>query len=96
MTGGLGFTTLMKGLTKTNRNFLIHTDKVKSQKDNLTYLTNKEGLKYKEVSKEELDRIKAKFKNERLLENRKTILISSISLLIVIILIAIIYFIIRL
>ncbi len=75
MTGGLGFTTLMKSLSRTNRSFLKHRDKINSKKDNLTYLTSKSELKYKEISEQDLEKYKDKLRHELRLEQRKQIVI---------------------
>jgi len=71
MTGGIGFTSLMKSLSRTNRSFLKHPDKVRSQKDNLTYLTDKTALHYKTLSDKELEKYKFKIRQERRTEQRK-------------------------
>ncbi len=47
MSGGLGFTTLMKGLDKKNRSLLSYTKNVESRKHGLAYLKDKNKLKFK-------------------------------------------------
>ena len=83
MTGGIGFTSLMQSLSKTNRSFLKHADKVKSKIDNLTYLTDKSALRFKEISKEDLEKFKAKIIREKKAEQRKGFIIVSIKLFII-------------
>ncbi len=75
MSGGLGFTTLMKGLTRKNRSLLSHTDKLKSKKKGLSYLSDKKELKFKEISEEELEIFRKEFKQKLKTEQRKNILL---------------------
>ncbi len=71
MTGGLGFTTMMKSILKNNRTSLRHNEAVRSKKDSLTYLKNRHDLRYKEVSEEELLKIKSRIRSEIRSERRR-------------------------
>ena len=95
MTGGLGFTTLMKSLSRTNRSFLKHRDKLNSKKDNLTYLTDRNELKFKEISEKDLEKFKDKLRHERRLEQRKQLVILFILLMIFIAVSLIVYIIVK-
>jgi hypothetical protein len=93
MTGGIGFTSLMRSISKTNRSFLKHPNKVRSQKDNLTYLTDKSPLQFKDISEEDLEKYKTKLRLERKAEQRRDFWILTITILVIAFLILIVYFI---
>lgn len=95
MTGGIGFTSMMKSLLKTNRSFLKHPDKVRSQKDNLTYLTDNNALNFKIPSDKELEEFKSRVRQERKIEQRKELFILIITLLVIITIALIIYVLIK-
>ena len=82
MTGGLGFTTLMKSVLRTNKSFLRHSDLIKSKIDNLEYHIGHDKLEYKHMSDEELEKFRQKLKLEAKLERRKTLTILFITLFI--------------
>ena len=74
MTGGLGFTTLMKGLFKRNTELLKYTRNYKNKKNKLNYKIGHKIPKINKPSKDELANFTKKFQRKTQNEYKKALL----------------------
>ncbi len=91
MTGGLGFTTLMKGLYKRNTELLNHTRKYKDKKNHLKYKKSNKNLRLKKLSEKERVKFSESFKLKIRKENQKIFVIRGLVILGVIIILHLLF-----
>lgn len=93
MTGGIGFTTLMRGLTRGNRDHLKHTDKFKERSHNKKdeMVSDKKGIRSADISEDELNRLKISIREKRLKERKRSLIKSVIITLFIAVLFVVLY-----